>query len=583
MVKGAEFAEEDLNDPHARPIDEFCDKDRFHAFRYCKKLRNADLNMQNALLQARKLVQRRERTGKYDGPERIIGRYRKRLLAVCRLWAVVEWFVGDYCETVGSLLHRVNDGQPIADMLGKDGDGSTLEGRAIAKDSLSFSELGRLQRGFVLFDLYRLLRSPTLLRCFTYMETAEVLSIYDYLLERVAEAGRVGKECAYAFYVKEAEVERMKDDRITNARLALAEALESKALKESHWSSCLEGGYQYHGGASLVDRGLPFCKTFLKCMSKNQQTAMLTVWRTRSAESQLKEPFRTLGQLGWNYAKETVYDDYSMRMGLHKLDPLLDPGRPKKLLEWLSHLERDKVSPLSPCEHQKKTRLHKRVHSLFAWRHVGWFIWDGQRFGDGWENGRESAALAYFKDGDGDKKNNSTNGDGVGYDDDDDDDDVEDHGLYHREYDDDNNVENKSDESENGKIARFYAIWDKKCIRRRELAWLCENLYSTLITVRTDCDDIDIDSDVIDVGANLVNDFILSIISPTAAGRVHDSDHDEKGDADNDSDETVSSVDDKIWKMREISKSRFGVMVSRFLRAWARKSDYLDHLYCVRR
>ena len=113
--------------------------------------------------------------------------------------------IGDYCEKRGLLLQDLatekkkkrNNAQEATDPKVKVSDGpvenkyfSIATGSRIEKGSLSQCEYGRLQHGFLLFELHRQLFNPgpsydeekaPFIGCLSYMEVAELRTVYDYL------------------------------------------------------------------------------------------------------------------------------------------------------------------------------------------------------------------------------------------------------------------------------------------------------------------------------------------------------------------------------------------------------------------
>ena len=187
-------------------------------------------SLENMLIQTRKLVKRHEQLQGCNKPEVVIRRGRNRLLTICRLWTTVDWFVKDYCQNKSSLLGKLSEeknksrvrttssSEMNVDVNNKDGI-SAAAVQGIRSDSLSNGEYGRLQRGFLLFELYRRLSNERLgyvtrrnhrsfVACLTYMEIAELLSVHDYLMERVAEVADAKDDFTYACLVRQAEIER---------------------------------------------------------------------------------------------------------------------------------------------------------------------------------------------------------------------------------------------------------------------------------------------------------------------------------------------------------------------------------------
>ena len=187
-------------------------------------------NLQDMLLNARKLVNKRsgQPESSNNGPEHVIARNRARLIAVCRLWSIVEWLIGDYCEK--SLLLRDlaverekrKNAQKASEVESRDHHdknnySSIATGCEIKKCLLSYGEYGRLQRGFLLFELHRQIFGPVwnkdddsayLIGCLSYMEIAELRTMYDYLIEEVAKVADIKENFAHSCLVKEIQLRK---------------------------------------------------------------------------------------------------------------------------------------------------------------------------------------------------------------------------------------------------------------------------------------------------------------------------------------------------------------------------------------
>ena len=407
------ISREELNESYRAPFENSDDEEIGRTRGYRRRQENDFMgkypNLQEVFLEARKLV-----TGRHgqlesciNGPERIIGRYKDRLNGVCRLWSIVEWFIGDFCEKRSSLLQDLalekkkrNDAQEVTNSKvnvinnhDENNNSSNATGCGIKVGSLSHREYGRLQRGFLLFELHRQLFNPytcaderkaLLTGCLSYMEIAELRTVYDYLIEQVDKIVDT-REChANSLLVEEIRLrkEQCAKNNKTDAIKRLDAELEAIDRRKSRLQPIRRykvNRYQYKQHAFLIEQGLPFCRHLLARMTFRQQTAMLWVCRTRLRQSSLNKILHATRRQDWVSEHLTPHDEESIRMGLHKPDALLDQGRPERLLRWLSRLEADEISPSSPKRTKVRLLLHKRIFTNYAWRQLGWFIWDDWR------------------------------------------------------------------------------------------------------------------------------------------------------------------------------------------------------------
>ena len=151
--------------------------------------------------------------------------------------------------------------------------------------------------------------------------------------------------------------------------------------------------YQYRKHAYLIELVLPFFRHLLGRMTFRQQMTMLWLCRHRMRKNSLNEILHATRRQDWVSEHLTPYDEDSIRMGLHKLDALLDQGRPERLLYWLSRLEADEISPSSPKRTQLRLLLHEGTFTSYAWKQLGYFIWDDWRFEFNRKKDTESTTL----------------------------------------------------------------------------------------------------------------------------------------------------------------------------------------------
>ena len=365
-------------------------------------------NLQEKFSQARNRVDERRKLpgSNRNGPERIITRTRARLIAFCRLWSIVEWFIGDYCKKRSLLLRRLfiekkkrenakkadkSKMESVDDLDEKDYPDIVSE---IDKGSLSYREYGRLQRGFLLFELHRQLFAPCsssheevslFIGCLSYIEIAELLTVYDYLIEEVAKVADIKENFAYSCLVKEIQLRRERNIKSnhTNINKIFDAELDGIHVRLNNLKPLRRykiNRHQYKQHAYLIELGLPFCRHLIERMTLRQQTAMLWLCRKRLRSHSLNQILHATKQQNWAAIHLAPHDGDSIRRGLHKVDTLLDKGRPERLLRWLSCLEADEISPSSPKCTKVKLQLQKRIFTSYAWRQLGWFIWDDWRF-----------------------------------------------------------------------------------------------------------------------------------------------------------------------------------------------------------
>ena len=406
-------------------------------------------NLQTALRQAHARVQRLP--GRRS-PEQVMRRDVKVTIAMCRLWSVVEWFVGDYCKSKGTLLGElstmrkcfkdeddddkvilwkrkrvwtrwqewkrqeqeqeeakrpVKKKQKIKAELGE---ADHPEGKSgVERKYLSWNEYGRLQRGFLWFELYRQLYGArrsnkrngkiTFLGCLSFMELAELRSVYNHLLERIEDVSDAREESVCYWLSKSADSRRETDDgaevAATSNIIAMAAASEAEAqasgvsFQPRHYFDW----HQQQRYAQVAQQGLPFCRYFLDRMDARSQTAAMMHCNDYSWDFRLQSVLDDSSKRGVVRVNLVRRNMGSIEMGLHNTDAL-DVGRPEEVIRPLLWLETRKVSPTSPVLPPERIMLEKSIRS-HTWSQLGWFIWDAWRFKTVAWDGNDAASMNF--------------------------------------------------------------------------------------------------------------------------------------------------------------------------------------------
>ena len=116
----------------------------------------------------------------------------------------------------------------------------------------------------------------------------------------------------------------------------------------------------------------------------------------------------------WCISRRADHEQNPIGVNLHKLNWILDQGRPEKLLQWLKCLDSDRISHLSLGRTTARIQLQNRIHANHAWRQLGWFIWDGWRLGDDLEKKErgDTAAICTCPKGGGEEEGLEVEGEG---------------------------------------------------------------------------------------------------------------------------------------------------------------------------